>query len=131
MELKMLIHREKDNSFVIVKNGYPYHVVSGMEEYVQLCEKYEINKDLFEEEKEVVVSFNDLKQQKLDMLKKDVEDYFYSIYPLYKQNNIAIFGTDDEKLKFKDFHDKIADEYDNMVEKINACVSIDELKDIS
>lgn len=127
----MLIHREKDNSFVIVKNGYPYHVVSGMEEYVQLCEKYEINKDLFEEEKEVVVSFNDLKQQKLDMLKKDVEDYFYSIYPLYKQNNIAIFGTDDEKLKFKDFHDKIADEYDNMVEKINACVSIDELKDIS
>lgn len=127
----MLIHREKDNSFVIVKNGYPYHVVSGMEEYVQLCEKYEINKDLFEEEKEVVVSFNDLKQQKLDMLKKDVEDYFYSIYPLYKQNNIAIFGTDDEKLKFKDFHDKIAEEYGNMVEKINACVSIDELKDIS
>lgn len=36
----MNIHRVIDDTFVIEKNGYPYHVIEGMEEYEGLYEAY-------------------------------------------------------------------------------------------
>ena len=43
------IHRQ-DDTFVIEKNGYPYQVIEGMEEYQELLEEYEANPSAFEEE---------------------------------------------------------------------------------
>lgn len=62
---------------------------------------------------------NEIKQIKLAELKRETEECFYKTYPLYKQNNIAIFGTDEEKLKFKEFHDRIVAEYDEKIKLID------------
>lgn len=62
---------------------------------------------------------NEIKQIKLAKLKKEVEDCFYKTYPLYKQNNIAIFGTNEEKMEFKEFHDRVVAEYDEKVRAVN------------
>lgn len=45
----MNIHRQ-DNTFVIEKNGYPYHVIEGMDEYADLVSAYRNNFEDFEEE---------------------------------------------------------------------------------
>ena len=52
-------------------------------------------------------------------LKREVEQYFYKHYPIYKQNNIAIFGTEEEKLEFKEFHDRVVAEYDEKVKAVS------------
>lgn len=44
-----MIHRE-DNTFVIIKDGFPYHVIEGMEEYSCLLTEYTLNPDKFTEE---------------------------------------------------------------------------------
>lgn len=44
-----IIHRE-DDTFVIIKNGNPYHIINGMEDYDDLLKSY-LEKSLpFEEE---------------------------------------------------------------------------------
>ena len=59
------------------------------------------------------------KELKKRELKKEVEEKFYAEYPLYRQCNIAIFGTDEERQKFKEFHDILASEYDKKLEMID------------
>ena len=61
----------------------------------------------------------EIKKIKLAELRMEVEEYFYKHYPVYKQNNIAIFGTEEEKLEFKNFHDKVVAEYDEKVKSVN------------
>ena len=52
-------------------------------------------------------------------LKQELENQFYTEYPLYKQCNIAIYGTEEERQKFKDFHDKLVEEYDKKIIELN------------
>ena len=61
---------------------------------------------------EPAVDANKIKELKKQELKKKVEDKFYEKYPLYKQCNIAIFGTKEERQKFKEFHDDLVLKYD-------------------
>lgn len=44
-----MLHR-LDNTFVITKNEYPYHVIPEMEEYADLLRQYEEDPSQFEEE---------------------------------------------------------------------------------
>lgn len=67
----------------------------------------------------------------LDLLKKNIENTFYTYYPLYRQNNIAIFGTEEEKLKFKEFHDDTAKIYDEKVEAIEKAETIEDLEKVN
>lgn len=72
----------------------------------------------------------EIKEKKLKELKTDVENYIYSVYPIYKQNNIAIFGTEEERQKFKEFHDAITSQYNEMVDKVKNCRSVKSLEKI-
>jgi hypothetical protein len=63
-------------------------------------------------------------------LKKANEEYILSVYPEYKQRNLGIYGTDEEKRAFKDFKDKAVEKYDKLIEKVNECKNDDELNDI-
>ena len=65
------------------------------------------------------------KKQKIDILKKTIESIFYLKYPLYKQNNIAIFGTEEEKNDFKKFYEETIKKYELEKEKINNLTSIE------
>lgn len=69
----------------------------------------------------------ELKQEKLVLLEKNIERAFYSVYPLHKQNNIGIFGTDEEREQFKLFHTTLVTEYDNRVLAVNNATSKEEL----
>ena len=62
---------------------------------------------------------DEVRNLKLAKLKREVEQYFYKHYPVYKQNNIAIFGTEKEKLEFKEFHDRVVAEYDEKVKAVS------------
>ena len=77
-----------------------------------------------------IESLEEAKEKKLKELKKDVENYIYSIYPLYKQNNIAIFGTDEERQKFKEFHNTTTSWYNEVVDKVKSCKSVKSLEKI-
>lgn len=58
---------------------------------------------------------NDIKEKNKLKLKQELKEKFYKEYPIYKQCNIAIYGTNEERKKFKEFHDKIVEEYNNML----------------
>ena len=60
----------------------------------------------------------DLEKKKQE-LKQELEQQFYKEYPLYKQCNIAIYGTEEERQQFKEFHDKLVEEYDKKIIKLN------------
>ena len=51
-------------------------------------------------------------------LKAELENKFYEVYPLYKQCNIAIYGTEEERQQFKEFHDRIVGEYDEKIKEL-------------
>ena len=58
-------------------------------------------------------------EKKKQKLKQKLENQFYKEYPLYKQCNIAIYGTEEERQKFKNFHDKLVEEYDKKIIELN------------
>ena len=93
-------HRQ-DNTFIIEKNNMPYQVIPDMPEYQELLNQYNSNPELFEEEVVYRLSIEDIKAAKKAEAKYLVEESIYSVYPQHKQNNIGIFGTDEEKLAFK------------------------------
>ena len=55
------------------------------------------------------------KEEQKIRLKQELENKFYSVYPLYKQCNIAIYGTEEERQTFKNFHDDLVGEYDKEI----------------
>ncbi len=55
------IHRE-DNTFVITKNGYPYHVTAAMSEYSGLLAEYGASPETFAEEAIYTPSLAEIKQ---------------------------------------------------------------------
>lgn len=60
----------------------------------------------------------DIDKQK-QQLRQELENTFYNTYPLYKQCNIAIYGTEEERKEFKEFHDEVVGEYDKKIEEID------------
>ena len=52
------------------------------------------------------------KEEQKQQLRQELENTFYETYPLYKQCNIAIYGTEEERQAFKEFHDKLVAKYD-------------------
>ena len=61
---------------------------------------------------------SDLEKKKQE-LKQELEQQFYKEYPLYKQCNIAIYGTEEERQKFKEFHDELVEQYDKKLVELN------------
>lgn len=58
------------------------------------------------------------KQSRLLEAKSNIEKEIYEEYPLFRQCNIAIYGTDEEKRSFKNFHDEKVKKYDSIVAEI-------------
>lgn len=79
------------------------------EEYLKYYEDLEINVKLQKEE---------AKNARLLEVKHVVEEKIYNKYPLFKQCNIAIYGSNEEKDEFKKFHDEKVAEYDIETRKI-------------
>ncbi len=75
-------------------------------------------------------NLDDTKKEKLNSLKINVENYFYNNYPQYKQNNIAIFGTEEEKEEFKKFHSSTVYIYDYLIKQINEAETEEQLNKI-
>ena len=57
-------------------------------------------------------------ERKKQELKQELENKFYREYPLYKQCNIAIYGAEEERQRFKEFHDKLVEEYDKQISEL-------------
>jgi len=72
----------------------------------------------------------DLKKEKLNVLEYRVAEYYNKYYPEYKQRNIAIFGTEEEKRAFKLFHDNISLKYYEFKEEVEKAESEEELNKI-
>jgi hypothetical protein len=60
--------------------------------------------------------------------KRKLEDLFYSQYPPHRQNNIALFGTEEQKSQFKTFHDEEVKKFDEFETKVNGCQTVGELE---
>lgn len=117
------------------KNNILYQPCSGLEyvEFVKYCNKNDLiieDKGQYFEGIPKKQTLLDVKQYKKALLKENIEDYFYKSFPLYKQNNIAIFGTAEEKKQFKSFHHSVVKIYDKKAEAIDNCETIEELDKI-
>lgn len=66
-------------------------------------------------------------QPKLAEAKKICEETILAKYPEYKQRNLAIYGTDEEKETFKSFKLSITDKYDEFCACINSCETAEEV----
>ncbi len=102
-------------------------------EFVSYCNQNNLiieDKGDFFEATEYQITLENLKNSKLDLLKYNVENFFYINYPIYKQNNIAIFGSEEEKSNFKNFHDKVVNKYNNIAYSINNSRNKEELNNI-
>jgi hypothetical protein len=75
--------------------------------------------------------FQQLREQKLAELKSNNENSIYSVYPVYKQNNLAIYGSKKDKADFKVFRDERVVIYDSKIEEIEECSSIEELEKVN
>lgn len=76
------------------------------------------------------ITENALKQRKsasLDRLARSVKNRFYEKYPLHRQCNIAIFGTEEQREEFRQFHLVEGGRYDDIVERIENCATGEEL----
>lgn len=62
----------------------------------------------------------EIKNSKIEELNKKTKKIFYDKYPLHRQCNIAIFGTEEEKKEFEEFHKIEANKYDQQLENINS-----------
>ena len=58
------------------------------------------------------------KQSRLLEAKSNIEKEIYEEYPLFRQCNIAIYGTDEEKKNFKIFHDEKIKKYNEIIAEI-------------
>jgi hypothetical protein len=77
-----------------------------------------------------VQSLAELKQIKLEELKKNNEDYILSIYPEYKQRNIGIFGTEEERNAFKTFKENQTAWYYAKIVELGECKTEETLSEI-
>jgi hypothetical protein len=64
------------------------------------------------------------------ILKKqaELEKTFYSSYPLHKQCNIGIFGNEEEREAFEEFHHSHVSTFDAFVNLVEGCITLAELQ---
>jgi len=72
-----------------------------------------------------------LKNAKLKEIQNECENIIYDKYPIHKQNNIGIFGTDEERNNFKNYKEKITGQYHSFVEQVNKLKKVENIKDFS
>lgn len=114
----------------LYKKDFTQEKYNELYEYCNAHNSYIEDKGEYYETVEIEVyvpTLEELKQKKLVLLEKNIEHAFYSVYPLHKQNNIGIFGTDEEREQFKVFHTTLVTEYDNRVLAVNNATSKEEL----
>jgi hypothetical protein len=84
----------------------------------------------FSGEEPAVNELEDRKKEIIFEREKKLENLFYREYPLHKQNNIGIYGTEEERLTFKNFHDAKVVVFDNFVALVNGCEDFSELDEL-
>jgi hypothetical protein len=67
--------KKLDGSFNIIVNNLPYNTIKGDKYYQQTLDLYNSNPELFENEKKTEKSLEELKQDKIEELKKEREVY--------------------------------------------------------
>lgn len=76
------------------------------------------------------LTFVQVKERTLSRARQEVSQVIYSKYPTYKQDNLAIYGTETEKQAFKEFKEARVAIYDELVQQINNCNTVKELEAI-
>ena len=116
-----------NGSFNIIVNGMPYNTIKGDKYYEETLKLYNSNSELFEVEKEYIETLEELKQEKIQELRKKANDYILSQYPYYKQLNIIRIGTEEEKNDMSSFIDGVRDKINQLELDINSCNTEEEL----
>lgn len=93
-------------------------------------EVIEVNNIYYLDGYEPKPDMSELKKEKKDILTKNIELAIYGEYPQYRQNNIAIFGTKEEKQEFKDFYELMVNEFKNRITAVDKVKSINSLEKI-
>ena len=70
------------------------------------------------------------KTLKKAILKDNVEAFIFSIYPQTTQNNLAIYGTEEERQNFKRRKESITSIYHSRLEEIEKAETIEELEKV-
>ena len=76
-------------------------------------------------------SLEDLKQEKIQQLKNNANNYIINKYPYYKQLNIIRNGTMEELAKMSSFIDKIRNKINQLELDIDSCNKEEELSIIN
>jgi hypothetical protein len=70
----------------------------------------------------------ELKKEAIFRKQAELERTFYTNYPLHKQCNIGVYGTEEERLEFKEFHDAKVYEFDSFASLVEECTTMEELQ---
>lgn len=73
----------------------------------------------------------ELKQEKIQELRKKANDYILSQYPYYKQLNIIRIGIEEEKNNMSSFIDEVRNKVNQLELDINSCNTKEELSTIN
>lgn len=76
-------------------------------------------------------TLEELKQEKIQELKANANDYILTQYPYYKQLNIIRIGTEEEKNNMSSFIDGVRDKVNQLELDINSCNTEEELSTIN
>jgi hypothetical protein len=86
--------------------------------------------DYYKIEKIPETSIHESQNSKLQELDRLASEYMHKQYPDYKQNNIAIFGTDAEKKEFQEYYDAMKEKYTKYRGEILYANTKDELDEV-
>ena len=125
--------KKLDGSFNIMVNGMPYNTIEGDKYYQQTLDLYNSKPELFEIEKKIEKTLEDLKQEKIAQLKNNCQNYIYSVYPIYKQLDIINPLSDypiEKKEEMNIFIDKnrnICKEKEELIKKARTQKKVEEI----
>ncbi len=123
--------KKLDGSFNIVVNGMPYNTIKGDKYYESTLKQYKEHPELFEVEKKYIKSIEKLKEEKIQQLKNNANDYILNKYPYFKQLNIIRIGTEEEKNDMSSFIDGVRNKVNQLELDINSCNTEEELSTIN
>ncbi|MDR2777457.1 MAG: hypothetical protein LBB24_01655 [Rickettsiales bacterium] len=70
----------------------------------------------------------ELKERIIFEKQTELERLFYDNYPLHKQCNIGVYGTEEERTAFMEFHNTNVSEFDLFTSQVEGCSTIEELQ---
>lgn len=80
--------------------------------------------------KPIKTTFEELKQQMLNEAYWQCQNSIYTQYPPYKQSNLAIDGTEEEKATFIEFRNRKRNKYYGLIAMINKAKNTEDLGEI-